>query len=611
MDQPSAAPQIFKGFVFYIDLDGGGNWGKDRDLTSVLTVWIRTSGGRVCRLLDQGCTHVVARHSQQDVCRWASARGIRLASPLWVYHCITKKELLPIVEKPFRGPMIPGFTNHVNEITISEFKNHERVIVRYLCECTGAAYSGQLTVPTQTSHLIANNVASNSQKIQSAKRCSTVKIVPKTWLDDCLTQWRHVPEGPYTEATTSPVSESSEENGNLLPSAEMPSLTVPPRTKETGQFVETEVVGKSFQLYAVDEVAEGGSANSLQDCASHGKGEGSTLEQNGDVARQDVFLEACEHATGKEGNQAGSCRGKVGQGASEGLSFTYNEIYEGLDMSQQVGLASAVVSRLACQLAPPTPNPELPETEVLRPPGDDAEVPHVDSAGQSADRKPEVDKVCCKCEAINRVETASDGHDGEQNTRQELNANLEQNGVQEAKPLRMTRQRLRTPRDARAKVQSELQSKKARPQNSGKKMNQSPGKKPVKRRHAGGIEAVVRTSKRSRTSDPLTGSDKEEQAVVALSGVRTSQRLRYIGVLSGLHVRCASGSYDLKHQWNDQITHVVLPELKRNEKAVCGMAAGKWLVSTDYVEACAKQQRLLDPSAYELQNGEKDVISKG
>ena len=38
-----------------------------------------------------------------------------------------------------------------------------------------------------------------------------------------------------------------------------------------------------------------------------------------------------------------------------------------------------------------------------------------------------------------------------------------------------------------------------------------------------------------------------------------------------------------KNEYDPACTHVVLPELKRTEKVLCAMAAGKWLLSDDYL----------------------------
>lgn len=43
------------------------------------------------------------------------------------------------------------------------------------------------------------------------------------------------------------------------------------------------------------------------------------------------------------------------------------------------------------------------------------------------------------------------------------------------------------------------------------------------------------------------------------------------------------------------MTHVVLPALVRSVKSLAGMAAGRWLLHVDFVEASASAEALVDP----------------
>lgn len=63
--------------------------------------------------------------------------------------------------------------------------------------------------------------------------------------------------------------------------------------------------------------------------------------------------------------------------------------------------------------------------------------------------------------------------------------------------------------------------------------------------------------------------------------------LRGLGVRHVLHGQCAELAAG--------VTHVVLPHLARTAKALGAMAAGLWLLGTPYIEACARQHRLLPP----------------
>ncbi|CAD7702341.1 unnamed protein product [Ostreobium quekettii] len=687
---------------------------------------------------------------------------------MWPYRCIMRKELLPIEEKPFPGPYIPGFTEHVKEVTISEFKSHERLMVRYLCECTGACYSGQLTVPTQTSHLIANDLTSNSQKIQSAKRCSTVKIVSKMWLNDCIAQWRHVPEGPYTSTA---VPESPEENGVSSDAARAQILATPQMQQESTTPCETEVVGNRLEEIPKDSKAAGHKMDEGPNSNVSCRPEKAVVPERGEgEAVRDTSLEAHEHPPCNDAE--GSIGSKMPQGASEMVSFTCGAASEGLDGLQQVGMAAATIGQLDFQLTPAVePTPEIPATEAVDDPSIGTEVQGMDSVRQSGDQnlghsdpsgnpcamqtapiserpgspptpadlqeapnvclddaretattspgstagehkgdasdgnlnveerivgtasaaddkaKPfhcaedgtagdsvvaKAHRTCAKgaqqlptgsdapgpaanglCEhggdgaatgmarrkwkaprmsgsassgkqrdtpkgtsgdleetgrpttgKRSAVETGADGEHGGQGAGQELCTSQEQNGLVEHQPSTSGR------RNAFKKAKRGAETPLTVPQRAARKSGLRGGKEMAKRECGDTAGAEASNSKRLRMSDVGPRAEKKDM-VVALSGVHSSQRLRYSGVLAGLHVQCTSGAHDAKHQWVNSITHIVSPSLKRNEKTVCGMAAGSWFVSTGYVEACARKHRMLDPADYELQKGKEDAISKG
>jgi hypothetical protein len=48
-------------------------------------------------------------------------------------------------------------------------------------------------------------------------------------------------------------------------------------------------------------------------------------------------------------------------------------------------------------------------------------------------------------------------------------------------------------------------------------------------------------------------------------------------------------------RWDTRVTHVIVPKLVRNAKLLAGMAAGNWILSTDFVTASAAAHRLVDP----------------
>lgn len=61
-------------------------------------------------------------------------------------------------------------TIHGYKAMVHSVKGMDRMIVRYKCECTGAAYSGIMTVPSKTSHLVVKDLGSCTEKMEKARR---------------------------------------------------------------------------------------------------------------------------------------------------------------------------------------------------------------------------------------------------------------------------------------------------------------------------------------------------------------------------------------------------------------------------------------------------------
>eukprot|EP00951_Prasinocladus_malaysianus_P011429 scaffold84372_cov20-Prasinocladus_malaysianus.AAC.2 len=60
-----------------------------------------------------------------------------------------------------------------------------------------------------------------------------------------------------------------------------------------------------------------------------------------------------------------------------------------------------------------------------------------------------------------------------------------------------------------------------------------------------------------------------------------------------------------------QITHLVMPCLKRNEKALAAMAAGVWLLRGEFLDSSLVEGRVQDEAVFELAECVSDnVISK-
>ena len=48
-------------------------------------------------------------------------------------------------------------------------------------------------------------------------------------------------------------------------------------------------------------------------------------------------------------------------------------------------------------------------------------------------------------------------------------------------------------------------------------------------------------------------------------------------------------------RWEDRVTHVAAPSLKRVAKVLAAMAAGAWVVSTEFISASHAARALVEP----------------
>jgi hypothetical protein len=68
------------------------------------------------------------------------------------------------------------------------------------------------------------------------------------------------------------------------------------------------------------------------------------------------------------------------------------------------------------------------------------------------------------------------------------------------------------------------------------------------------------------------------------------------------------------HDWEPGMTHVVLPFLKRSDKAMCAMAAGAWLLREAWLRDSKSAGKLVGTEEYELESsggGGGTIISNG
>ncbi|KAL3154240.1 hypothetical protein ABBQ32_013740 [Trebouxia sp. C0010 RCD-2024] len=106
--------------------------------------------------------------------------------------------------------------------------------------------------------------------------------------------------------------------------------------------------------------------------------------------------------------------------------------------------------------------------------------------------------------------------------------------------------------------------------------------------------------KAAASATPCSGS-KKARVMIALGSMHSCEQQAYSSKLAKIGVACVSHTQCPK--WKPGITHVVLPSLVRSVKSLAGMAAGRWVLHADFIDASASAEALVDPEEYELDNG--------
>ena len=78
-------------------------------------------------------------------------------------------------------------------------------------------------------------------------------------------------------------------------------------------------------------------------------------------------------------------------------------------------------------------------------------------------------------------------------------------------------------------------------------------------------------------------------ALIALSGLHRGEQKDLLDKMRGLGVKATAGD----HSWQPGLTHVVAPELRRNQKCLAALASGAWLLGPSFVEASREAGHLV------------------
>ena len=119
------------------------------------------------------------------------------------------------------------------------------------------------------------------------------------------------------------------------------------------------------------------------------------------------------------------------------------------------------------------------------------------------------------------------------------------------------------------------------------------------------------------SSKVAEASDGALVVQVGLTGMHSDERSKCAALLRKLKVDPQQPQKvkfsSTNHDWQAGTTHLVAEALKRNEKTLCGMAAGAWLVGVGWLEAAAEAGAVkeVEEEGYELQGDANGVIAVG
>jgi len=73
--------------------------------------------------------------------------------------------------------------------------------------------------------------------------------------------------------------------------------------------------------------------------------------------------------------------------------------------------------------------------------------------------------------------------------------------------------------------------------------------------------------------------------VFLISSVSLTMKTKYSNLIERLGGKCGSPQ---------QSTHLILKQLTRNEKFLCSLASGKWILHTSYLDECEKADKFIE-----------------
>ncbi|XP_074267964.1 BRCT domain-containing protein At4g02110-like [Silene latifolia] len=244
-------PNLFQGIRFHLA-------GFDPQMHDQVKLKIVSCGGVYVAENSSDCTHVIVYNLLLDdpICVAARRDGTALVTSTWIDHSLiagkpaNTSSIIYRPAKELNG--IPGAKKLV--ICMSGYQGYLREYIRTMVSLTGAQFSGAL-IPTSVTHLICYKF--EGQKYVSSSKRPKIKLVNHRWLEDCLKQWKILPEENYSKSsfeleTMEAVAEDSEDETADITTRLTHQMLMNGRVYEARLPLKPEQVMESKVLHKID-----------------------------------------------------------------------------------------------------------------------------------------------------------------------------------------------------------------------------------------------------------------------------------------------------------------------------------------------------------------------
>ncbi|XVF72721.1 hypothetical protein PTKIN_Ptkin12aG0143000 [Pterospermum kingtungense] len=149
----------------------------------------------------QNCTHLIVDNIVCDdpVCTAARNDGKTVVTGLWVHHSFDIGMPVDATSIMYKPPYdlngIPGAKSLI--VCLTGYQRQDRDDIMTMVSLMGAQFSKPL-VANKVTHLICYKF--EGEKYELAKKIKKIKLINHRWLEECLREWRLLPDANYSKS---------------------------------------------------------------------------------------------------------------------------------------------------------------------------------------------------------------------------------------------------------------------------------------------------------------------------------------------------------------------------------------------------------------------------